>query len=368
MIDTIVLTLKAKEFQVTNPELFRPNANLILNSKSIGLIAKQNPTKKELKHGIYKPHLTISKRLNSLKFHEPMLKIELSLPKLIFGNNFEELRYKDFNSILNKLVYILYDMGIKTSYEILSNAQVSSIHYSKNFVFTDGTIPYHYINKIREANLKLSLDVNQTDYRNAGHSFKWHCNSYEIVFYDKIKDLEKAKQSSKRAIEKDSLIQLDLFKKLYKLSKLEVLRMEVRLTKKDKIKQLFKKLNIKSNLTFRKLFKPALSKKILLHYFDEIEKRRISLIDFQPESDKELLANLIVNNSELKFRKILQILGFKRALSFTNIRELRNMFSSYNIKGWNKFLSDINKIKLDSKNNSLKELRHYLEEFKPVKL
>ncbi len=67
--------------------------------------------------------------------------------------------------------------------------------------------------KIKEANIKLSLDTNQTDYRNEGHSYKWHCNAYEVVFYDKIKDLEKAKQSEKRAIEKDNALQLKLFPK-----------------------------------------------------------------------------------------------------------------------------------------------------------
>ena len=61
----------------------------------------------------------------------------------------------------------------------------------------------------------MSLDVNQTDYRNEGHSYKWHCNSYEIVFYDKIKDLEKAKHSDKRAIEKDNAIQLNLFPQIW---------------------------------------------------------------------------------------------------------------------------------------------------------
>ena len=66
--------------------------------------------------------------------------------------------------------------------------------------------------KIKEANIKLLLDTNQTDYRNEGHSYKWHCNSYEVVFYDKIKDLEKAKHSEKRAIEKDSALQLNLFR------------------------------------------------------------------------------------------------------------------------------------------------------------
>ena len=86
------------------------------------------------------------------------------------------------------------------------------------------------------------MDVNQTDYRNEGHSYKWHCNSYEVVFYDKIKDLEKAKQSEKRAIEKDSALQLNLFPRFARRKKFEILRMEVRLNKRQKIKQLLQSL------------------------------------------------------------------------------------------------------------------------------
>jgi hypothetical protein len=138
-----------------------------------------------------------------LKAKEVTLKIEFSLPKLFFGNNFNELQLKDFIVLLNKLTDSLRSMGVLTTSEILKQAPVSVVHYSKNIALTDGSTPYHYINKIKEANVKLSLDINQTDYRNEGHSFKWHCNSYEVVFYDKIKDLEKAKLSSKRSLEKD---------------------------------------------------------------------------------------------------------------------------------------------------------------------
>lgn len=109
----------------------------------------------------------------------------------------------------------------------------------------------------------MSLDVNQTDYRNEGHSYKWHCNSYEVVFYDKIKDLEKAKQSEKRSIEKDNAIQLHLFPELRKSNKLEILRMEVRLNKRQKMKHLFAKLGMKSDLSL----KVSLSQQSLRKFF-----------------------------------------------------------------------------------------------------
>ena len=143
-------------------------------------------------------------------------------------------------------------MGIITTAQTIAQASIAAIHYSKNMYLTDGSTPHFYINKIKEANIRLSLDTNQTDYRNEGHSYKWHANYYEVAFYDKIRDLEKAKLSNKRAVEKDNELQLPLFKKLQKRSKkFEVLRMEVRLNRRTKIKQLFNELNIKTDLTLR---------------------------------------------------------------------------------------------------------------------
>jgi len=244
MIDTVVLLLSQDSFQITDPDKFLPSARWITNSRSSavhGIQSKQNPTKKELLTGIYKPRLTL--RTNPRNPKEIVLRVELSLPKLFYGNNFEELKGKDLHPLLSKLSSTLDQMGVIVAPSFLAAAPVSAIHYSKNISLTDGSTPYHYINKIKEANIKLSLDVNQTDYRNEGHSYKWHCNSYEVAFYDKIKDLEKAMQSDKRAIEKDSALQLNLFPKLaQRKRKLEILRMEVRLNKRQKIKQLLNKL------------------------------------------------------------------------------------------------------------------------------
>ena len=176
---------------------------------------------------------------------------------------------------------VLERMGVIVTEEVLSQAPVSAIHYSKNIVLTDGSIPYSYIKKIKEANSSLLLDSNQTDYRNDGHCYKWHCNAYEVLFYDKIRDLEKAKCSSKRAIERDNEAQLNICDTFNSRHMWEILRMEVRLNKRQKIKELFKKLNIRSDLTFKKMLKPAISKKILLYYLDEIDKKRLPLLDFK---------------------------------------------------------------------------------------
>jgi len=196
MIDTIVLMLTKDKFTISDPDKFTPSARWVNNAKHAlhGIQSKQNSLKRERLHGIYKPRLTLSARINQFGMIGAgpyfakassrrtklwrttskgasivtMLKIELSLPKLMFGNNFSELQYKDFVHVVKKLQMVLQQMGVIVSVDTLAHAHVAAIHYSKNIPLTDGSMPYHYIQKIKEANIKLSLGVNQIDYRNGG--------------------------------------------------------------------------------------------------------------------------------------------------------------------------------------------------------
>lgn len=370
MIDTVVLGLSSNQFTIVVPEKFTPSARWINNPREAlpGIQSKQNPTKTELKKGIYKPRLLLSHRINEQGKHDIGLKIELSLPKLLFGNNFNELQYKDFNAITNKLVETLASMGIITTSEAIANAPLSTIHYAKNFLLTDGSIPYSYLQKIKQANIKLTLDVNQTDYRNEGHCYKWHSNSYEIVFYDKIKDLEQAKQSDKRAIEKDSILQLRLCDTFATRHMLEILRMEVRLNKRKKMRQLFGELGIKSDLTFKSLYKRAIAKKVLHYYLDELERKRLPLLDFKSHNDKAFLANLIVYNANLSANRIMQMFGLKKALELVNIRELRVMLKRCNDRNWYRLIADAKKLTLPDLESPFAIMRKQLIDFKPLKL
>lgn len=370
MIDTIIITLTHNLYQISDPDKFMPSAAWALQptkSSQYGMQSKQNPTKRELLNGVYKPRLTIAYRRNITARKELLLKIELSLPKLIYGNNFNELQYKDFNQVTEKLVAVLATMGVAVTAQALAQAPVMAIHYSKNIALTDGSTPYHYINKIKEAHVTRLLDTNKTDYRNEGHSYRWHCNSYEIVFYDKIKDLEKAKMSSRRALEKDNDLQLHLFEAFKKRHKLEFLRMEVRLNQRKKIQQLFKKLNINADLTFQKLFKPAIAKKVLLHYLDELENNRSPFLNFKTMDDKKFLAQVAINNPDVKPKEAILFFGFKKALEACTLRELKMVIGKNNQQAWYRFMKSIEKIKLPSTQSSFGALRKQLVAFKALK-
>ncbi len=372
MVDTIVLVLSRNMFNIADPDRFEPSARLVLGSKYFGgrgyITAKQNPTKSELKTGNYKPRLTLTKRINHTGKPEATLKVELSLPKLLFGNNFDELQDKDFNTVLIKLQTKLNEMGVNIPVVKLENAPVSNIHYSKNIPLANGVTPYHYITKIREANVSKALDTNQTDFRNEGHSYKFRTNTYEVAFYDKLKDLETAKKSGKRSIESDSIMQLDLFNNLRKQKPIEVLRMEVRLNNRQKLGQILRKVKIDSELTFKNLFKINVSRLILLYYLDLIEEWRTPLFDYESGSVKGALSDLIISNPNYGPRKILQLLGFKLALDEIGSRELRELLKGYSPKSWYRLIKESKEINSSYNLNVFNELRKTINDFIPLRL
>ena len=365
MLDTIKLLLSKDMFWVTDKTYFQKETQNALRGY---FTLVQNPTKTELINGVYKPRLTMTKRFNTTGRQEATLSIEFSVPKLLFGNNFDELTDNDFPLVVGKLEEVLKTMGIRVFHKLLLSAPVSAVHYSKNIPLTDGTTPHYLISKIKEANIKLSLDINQTDYRNDGHSFKWHSNSYEVAFYDKIKDLEMAKKSEKRAIESDNALQLSLFDSFQARKRLEILRIEVRLNKRQKIGQLFRTVGINSDITFQNLFSQDISQKVLLHYLDELESKRLPLFDYKPSNPKSLLADLVIRNPKLGLKRTIQLYGLKQVFDTMTPRELRTMFNGYSQRTWYRLISDAKKINLPPTIRPLNVVRQHLNSFQPLKL
>jgi hypothetical protein len=83
MLDTVVLTLDSRHFEILQPERFSPSAKGLVASPYYRLGSRgnfacvQNPTKADLKAGRYLPRLTLSKRKISAGF-ALTLRIEFS--------------------------------------------------------------------------------------------------------------------------------------------------------------------------------------------------------------------------------------------------------------------------------------------------
>lgn len=376
MIDTIVLTLKTGMFTILDHDKFSPSTKGLYDA-SIGyyrlggrsnITCKQNPTPNELKQGIYKPRLTVTKRINRERNFEITLKIEFSIPKLLYGNNFDELTEADFPAVIQKLKTVLRDMEVYILEQHLTNAPVSSVHYSKNIALTDYTTPYTYLSQLNKLNINQRLDTNRTDFRNEGHSFKYRANSFEIVFYDKIKDLQQAKISEKRAEEKDNALQLGLFDILNQKRPLEVLRVEIRLNKRQKISQILRLIGKDFEPTFTNIFNQDTAKEVLLHYITEIEQAYPPLLIYQYDSPKKFFSGFIRTNHTAKLTQALKMLGLRVLIDEIGVREFREMTKHYGSSAWYSLNKEMKALTQTDEPSIFSLLREQINKFEPLKL
>lgn len=370
MLDTVVLTLEESKFRITDHNRFEPSTVGLFNgSYGFGgkgyLVCKQNPTKLEMVQ-CYKPRLSVTKR-----FREIMLKIEFSAAKLIFENNFDELEESDFSNVVITLCQRLEEMGVLVSLENLRNAPVSAIHYSKNMELLDGLTPYSILKEIQKSNISQRLDFDQCDFQNEGHAVKFRVSSYEITFYDKVKDLQQARISPKRGMEKDYASQLALYNDIQEERKkrpVEILRMEVRLNRREKIRATLSNINKLVELTFQNLFNKEISQKVLLHYLDEVESHYPKPLNYRAKSAKDFVSQFIIDNPKTAMKEIFMALGYYRTMEEIGSRETRAMLGKYPKISWYRLHRQMESYNYTKSNSSPFEvIRKSINEFKPLR-
>lgn len=371
MIDTVSLLLESPKFTIKEPKKFNPSAEGVIKKpyypKSYKGFYKciNNPTKDQIINHEYMPKLTLLVGQKSKDIQRVRLKIEFSGPKIIYGNNFEELNNDDFESLIKALKKKLKLMGVHVTEENLRFANVSTIHYSKNFVLDKHSRCFQIINELEKIDLSKRLDLSHTDYKNEGHAVHYHTNSYQIVFYDKLKDMEKTNISEKRAIEDDSQLQYELYKRFNR--KAEILRMEVRLNKKSTIKRIFEKINIETDTNFQNLFDSELSKKVLTYYFDLIWE------NWFVETDTRLKPVDLFLDIESKFNcgysKILKLLGAMYIIDSVGMLGLRSLMNKNYDRSWYRLKKEIEQIDINSisSKNIFQCIMKQLNNYKPLR-
>ncbi len=376
MIDTIVLTIPENKYIILDHDKFNPSTKGFFESPHYRLGARsnfkctQNPTKTELLKGIYKPRLTVTKRIRKGYFDIP-LKIEFSIPKLIYGNNFDEIHENDFELVIKTLQNLLKDMAIEIEETDIINATVSAIHFSKNIALTDYSTCSMVINELAKIDLTKRLDLDKASFRNEGQIIRYHCNSYEIVIYDKIKELEKAKISEKRSTESDNLIQLNLFDNIKTEKSFEVLRIEVRLNTRVKIRQVLKAININTEITFKNLFNNDICKRIINNFWQYIEKD-MDINSIDTRSPSNLLETIVSSNKGIKYSKALKLTCAIIIGQESGFRTLRNMLNLNGKKNdyWYSLKKELRELNFpkDRKYQSITEISKSIRNFAPLGL
>lgn len=270
MLDTVALSLNPHEVRIVDMDAFTPSARGILVPpyypvRRGGMACHRNPSRADSEQFGYMPRLTLTKR-PALAGFDVRLRVEFSAPKLLYGNNFDELTDADFPAVVARLVERLAHLGIFTTARVIEEAEVSAIHYGKNLPLTDYTRCGMVIREIAKASVSKQLDSTKTDYRNDGSAIRFHATRHEVIVYDKLKDLAKARASEKRSIEKDNAVQLSLLDAEFPKA-FDILRVEGRIGNRQKLREVLEKHGINTPLTFRHLFSSAIARAVLLDYW-----------------------------------------------------------------------------------------------------
>lgn len=329
----------------------------------------RNPSKAEKETGKYFPRLTGYKRQFS---QEANVRMEFSVPKLLYLNNLDELEDKDFPLVIDTLQDRLKTMGVVVSKSVLQNASVSSVHFSKNIVLQDGYTVNHLISEMNKVNLRKSFDFAKTRFINDGQSLYAHTTSHQLVIYDKIADLGKDK---KRAIDKDQTIyQRSLFAELNKEDELqEIIRFEIRLSQKQKMNKVLEDLGYQKNPVFKEVFNTEMSKKVVTDYWKKLIKERNLGLFSLSVSIKDILRTLFLADKKLRPKQAIYLLGlFMLAKDENGMRQLRTIIAKRSHdRTWYRIAKDMQEASELITKNKLRDwvtqLDKQLDEYKPYK-
>lgn len=368
MIDTVVLIVHEGNYKILDPKKFIPSTTVLDSPISFGAKAfvkcVQNTSEDDYVKGLSSIKLTIIKRAIKGGFMKP-LKIEFSAPKLLFGNNVNELSDEDFNLVIDTLKKRLLAMGIEVSRTSLLLAKVSVINYSKNIELPPFVTPSMILKELAKVNMTKRLSLDKTFFQNDGHALTFYSKSYTIVIYDKVKDVQK---TTGVKVDKDpTIFQQDLFSD-NKLP-MEILRIEIRLNNYRKIESLLKIIEKPMDRSFVNMFKSETAKQIIQYYWVLITDGINKFLFLNDEGIYITAEAIHQANPKLSAIKLLSIIGYIQFAKQDSGRSLRKFIEShYTCRTWfrlNKVLKETLKNKRSLKYLSfITEITEAIEKFK----
>jgi hypothetical protein len=205
---------------------------------------------------------------------------------------------------------------------------------------SNGYTATYIISEINKIDLRKSFDFSKARFSNDGQCLYIHTSSHQFVLYDKIADLAKSK---KRAIDKDqTLYQKSLFDQIDRTAS-EVLRLEVRLNKKQKLKEVLAKFGQKQTPIFSDIFSKNISQKIVKDYWHSLIKANnlaVLSLDLKP---KDLLQLLIRSELKIKPSRLVYLIGlYCLARDGTGTRQLRSILEKKSSdRSWYRIAKDL---------------------------
>lgn len=387
MIDTLAIKVRYPNFKVQNPQLFTPaliikdntplpyNFMATPNAYGRNRFKKytQNATAKDKKNSIYKPKLTAYQRLDKENREIYDLHIEFSDPKLIFGNSVQESGEEYLGTTITLLRKQLLLMGIEVLEETLRKAIVIKAHFAKNIPLPYPLNSQDTIAGLYKADMGRGKDINMREFRNGGTALYFYATYYNVIFYDKLRDIATPKN---KAVDKDKIKSEKEFVKNSKIEQ-EILRYEVRLNKQTKLNYFLSEMlgkEIKS-ITLEEIFKKEICQKVLLKTWEEITSTPANQLALKMGNSPEEVFDEMIRtlNSEQKnkihsLKKTLASFGLYTLIQNKGVRWTRNRIEkNWTKKSWGRLSDDIKKSATSLKQipdlNAIGDIKSALDKF-----
>lgn len=379
MIDTVVLTMKPPSYRILDGSRFTPSIDEVEKQNFGGRSFRKcvfNPSVDRLKPGFYLPRMTYLIRAGKHGL-ERELKIEFSAPKLIYPDNIDEVAENDLEKLVIDLHRKLNLLGIHVEPNNLIHAPVSNIHFCKNIPFTNYQSVNFIISTIYKVNATQKIDLNIRHFKNQGQALYFYAKNANFVLYDKIRDLNAPKG---RSVDENGTIQKSLFKYFEtKKEPLELLRLEARLTQKQKLVSILQKVGLSiPNPRLSDLFRKEVARKVLLFYWNYYVSIPRHQFLFSASKTPEELTRIMFSyfrgkRQKVQYKKVFSLLGFYLYAKQHGIKSVRDVIdTNFSSRTWPRAVKDfdiISEFATQKRDDDfISYIENELEKFEPYRL
>jgi len=308
-IDTIRLNLR----NLKHKDIYRLNEQHNMKKVSMGWSYSQSKADKLL--GKYKPRFFIG---------EFSCTVEFSAPKLIFGNNVQELLETDKETIIRLIRQHAENAGICLCHDFENYARVTRLDISKNISLSNGKTVAYLLNILKDVNVSERKDPGQINYNGGGVEVNIGNDSKESVFYDKLAELKAFKMNYVFA---NSPLKLPIVQKSIQ-ENLEILRIEHRLLNGKAVSDEFENINI-----FRPKLADIFNSNLLHNTFYKVIAEILGNIDKGAleghKTDIQGIQQLIAENKDNKLSDLAHSIAFETLKKSFTRKEIKQLLIPY---------------------------------------
>jgi hypothetical protein len=271
-MDQIILEVPLDSFKILKPTAFEPSfypfaPDDYRYKKHVGVLRVRG----------YSPQLSIHGRPHRKRGYQYTLKIQVSVPKLLYGNNLRSVSPDDEDIFYHMLRESCKKLGIELLGNI-SKYKVIGFDPAINIYLTNGATAEQAIRFLHRSYTSKLVSFDQRDFRDKGHAIYLHRGKWNLVIYDKKEDLIKPKY--KRMDKTQVKRQKDIYDAL---GTSEILRIELHGRNQTKLKKLYSQFY--PDLEYVEcymLFNELHQKIVLRNYFlDELFKGNRLALSFE---------------------------------------------------------------------------------------